>query len=81
MPSFELFDKQPEEYRKSLLETDGIRIGIEASIGLGWEKYLGDNGFFIGMKGVGGRGPGPYLFDHFILVNAEPYLTPSRYGK
>ena len=67
MPSFELFDKQPEEYRKSLLETDGIRIGIEASIGLGWEKYLGDNGFFIGMKGFGASAPGPDLFDHFNI--------------
>ena len=67
MPSFELFDKQPEEYRKSLLETDGIRIGIEASIGLGWEKYLGDNGFFIGMRGFGASAPGPDLFDHFNI--------------
>jgi len=73
MPSFELFDKQPDEYKKSLLETDGIRIGIEASIGLGWEKYLGDNGFFIGMKGFGASAPGPDLFDHFG-INKENVL-------
>jgi transketolase len=73
MPSFELFDKQSEEYKKSLLETDGIRIGIEASIGLGWEKYLGDNGFFIGMKGFGASAPGSDLFDHFG-INKENVL-------
>ena len=57
MPSFELFDKQSEEYKNSVLETDGIRIGIEASIGVGWDKYLGDNGFFVGMKGFGASAP------------------------
>ena len=77
MPSFELFDKQPEEYKKSLLETDGIRIGIEASIGTGWDKYLGDNGFFIGMKSFGASAPGPDLFDHFG-INKESVLKTIR---
>ena len=77
MPSFELFDKQPEEYKKSLLETDGIRIGIEASIGTGWDKYLGDNGFFIGMKSFGASAPGPDLFDHFG-INKESILKTIR---
>ena len=77
MPSFELFDKQPEEYKKSLLETDGIRIGIEASIGTGWDKYLGDNGFFIGMKSFGASAPGADLFDHFG-INKESVLKTIR---
>ena len=73
MPCFELFDQQPEEYKKSLLETDGIRIGIEASIGVGWDKYLGDNGFFIGMKGFGASAPATDLFKHFG-INEENVL-------
>ena len=73
MPSFELFEKQSNEYKKTLLETDGIRVGIEASIGTGWEKYLGDNGFFVGMKGFGASAPASDLFDYFE-INKENVL-------
>jgi transketolase len=73
MPCFELFDQQPDEYKKSLLETDGIRIGIEASIGVGWDKYLGDNGFFVGMKGFGASAPATDLYTHFG-INEESVL-------
>ena len=67
MPSFELFEKQSDDYKKTLLETNGIRIGIEASVGTGWEKYLGDKGFFIGMKGFGASAPASDLYEHFNI--------------
>ena len=74
MPSFELFEKQSYEYKKTLLETDGIRIGIEASVGTGWEKYLGDNGFFVGMKDFGASAPASDLFEYF-KINKENVLN------
>ena len=67
MPSFELFEKQSDDYKKTLLETNGIRIGIEASVGTGWEKYLGDKGFFVGMKGFGASAPASDLYEHFNI--------------
>jgi transketolase len=73
MPSFELFEKQSDDYKKTLLETNGIRIGIEASVGTGWEKYLGDKGFFIGMKGFGASAPASDLYEHFE-INKENVL-------
>ena len=73
MPSFELFEKQSDDYKKTLLETNGIRIGIEASIGTGWEKYLGDKGFFIGMKGFGASAPASDLYEYFE-INKENVL-------
>ena len=73
MPSFELFEKQSDDYKKKLLETNGIRIGIEASVGTGWEKYLGDKGFFIGMKGFGASAPASDLYEHFD-INKENVL-------
>jgi len=73
MPSFELFEKQSDNYKKTLLETNGIRIGIEASVGTGWEKYLGDKGFFIGMKGFGASAPASDLYEHFD-INKENVL-------
>ena len=70
MPCWELFDAQPEAYKKEVLGS-GIRIAIEAAGGFGWEKYLGDNGVFIGMKGFGASAPAPDLYKHFgITVDA-----------
>ena len=66
MPSFELFEKQPDNYKKTLLESNGFRIGIEASVGTGLEKYLGEKGFFIGMNGFGASAPAsdPVSYTH-----------------
>ena len=49
LPCWELFDKQDETYRKDVLG-NSPRIAIEAACDMGWSKYIGDNGIFIGMK-------------------------------
>jgi transketolase len=67
MPCWELFDQQPESYRKEVLG-DGVRIGIEAAGGFGWEKYLGDKGAFVGMKGFGASAPINELYKHFGIT-------------
>lgn len=48
---WEIFDDQPEEYRNFVLGS-GLRVGLEASNGFGWEKYL-NNGLFFGVKNFG----------------------------
>ena len=65
MPSFELFDKQDKNYKETTLGKEGLRVGIEASTGLGWDKYLGENGLFIGMDGFGASAPANELYQHF----------------
>jgi transketolase len=67
MPCWELFDQQPENYRKEVLG-DGVRIGIEAAGGFGWEKYLGDKGAFVGMKSFGASAPIGELYKHFGIT-------------
>jgi transketolase len=52
MPCWRLFDTQLEKYRKRILG-DSLRVGIEASNGVGWEKYLGSNGMFFGVNDFG----------------------------
>jgi transketolase len=47
------------------------RIGIEAAIGQGWERWLGDNGVFIGMQGFGASAPAPKLYEHFGITPAK----------
>ena len=57
-PSFELFEDQDQSYRDSVLPP-GVskRIAIEAGIRQGWDRYLGDQGEFIGMDTFGASGP------------------------
>jgi transketolase len=69
LPCWELFDEQPESYRREVLG-DGLRVGIEAASGFGWERYLGSNGIFVGMKGFGASAPAPELYRHFGITAA-----------
>ncbi len=68
LPCWEVFDKQSVDYRSSVLGT-APRIAIEAAVELGWQKYIGENGQFIGMTGFGASGPAPELFDHFGITS------------
>jgi transketolase len=66
MPSMELFEKAPPEYKDKVLPT-GIsnRIAVEAGIAMGWERYTGERGEFIGMAGFGASAPGGTLMKKF----------------
>jgi len=66
MPCWELFDEQDAAYRESVLPADvTARVGVEAAVQQGWDKYLGPRGRFLGMKGYGASAPGGVLFKHF----------------
>ncbi|MDI6836235.1 MAG: transketolase [Rhizobiaceae bacterium] len=70
MPSWELFEEQTPEYRRSVLGT-APRVAIEAACRLGWDRYIGEGGTFIGMNGFGASAPAPELYRHFgITVEA-----------
>jgi len=66
MPCWEIFDRQPPEYRESVLPSRiSARIAVEAGIKLGWEHYVGLNGKIIGMETFGASAPGPVLYEKF----------------
>jgi transketolase len=64
-PSFELLNKQDNDYIDKTLGQSGLRVGIEASTGLGWHNYLGDQGLFIGMSSFGASAPADQLYKNF----------------
>ena len=71
VPCMELFVQQTAAYRKSVLGEGVKRIGIEAAIEQGWEKWLGEEGVFIGMKSFGASAPAEVLYEKFgITVGA-----------
>jgi len=58
MPSWEIFENQPHEYRETVLpSTVKARIAIEQASTFGWERYVGDAGRVIGMKTFGASAP------------------------
>jgi len=78
MPSWELFDAQPEAYKRDVLGS-GVRVAIEAAGPFGWERYLGANGAFIGMRGFGASAPAPELYKHFgITADAAVEAVKTR---
>ena len=70
LPCWALFDAQPEEYRKQVLGDNAVRVAIEAAGPFGWERYVGETGGVIGMKGFGASAPAPVLYDYFGITAA-----------
>ena len=69
LPSWALFDAQPDSYRDSVLPpTVTARVSIEAGTKLGWERYLGPGGIAIGLDRFGASAPGPVIYQHLGLT-------------
>ena len=71
MPCWKLFDEQDEAYRESVLPAAVTkRVAVEAGIKMGWDKYLGNSGAFIGMDSFGASAPAEELYEHFGITPA-----------
>ncbi|HLX12081.1 MAG TPA: transketolase [Bacteroidota bacterium] len=69
MPSWKLFEQQPQEYRDRVIPPSiKARVGVEAAVQFGWERYIGDNGEFIGMAGFGASAPAEVAFKEFGIT-------------
>lgn len=66
LPSWELFQAEPAEYRESVLpRAIRARVGIEAASPFGWERYVTGEGTMIAMESFGASAPGERLFTEF----------------
>ena len=68
LPCWELFDKQDDDYKHNVLG-ECPRIAIEAGTEMGWTKYIGEKGKFIGMNSFGASGPASELYKHFGITS------------
>lgn len=71
MPSWDLFDRQPADYRDRVLPP-GVkaRVAVEAGIKLGWERYVGLEGAVVGMDSFGASAPAQVLYEKFGITPA-----------
>ncbi len=66
MPSWDLFDAQPKEYRDSVLPPNvRARLAVEAGVGQGWSKYVGEQGDVLDINRYGASAPYQVIFEKF----------------
>jgi transketolase len=70
VPCLELFDQQPSDYRDKIMGAEPVRVAVEAGVRLGWDRFIGTDGAFIGMKGFGASGPGEKVYEYFGITPA-----------
>jgi transketolase len=71
MPCQELFDKQSEEYKEEILETESLIITIEAGSVVSWNKYTKKNGISLGIDEFGESAPYKEVYKHFNLTSDD----------
>ncbi|BDC44607.1 transketolase [Paraburkholderia terrae] len=79
LPCWELFDEQDDAYRRVVLGVDTVRVGVEAAVRFGWDRYLGERGGFVGMTGFGASGPAEALYEHFGITPAHIVAEAKRH--
>ncbi len=77
VPCFELFEQQDAAYQASVLGRGTVRIAVEAAIQQGWERFIGEDGAFIGMSGFGASAPAEVLYREFGIT-AEAIVAAAR---
>ena len=78
MRSWELFEQHDGACRRAKLGPGTSRVGVEAAMRFGWNRYLGVSGGFIGMKGFGASGPADQLCEHFGITPAAIVQEAKR---
>jgi transketolase len=68
MPCWELFEAQDAAYRAAVLGGALPKVAVEAAVRFGWERWVGENGTGVGMKGFGASAPADQLYKHFGIT-------------
>ena len=71
MPCMELFDKQPEKYKKDLIEDDSLVVTLEAGSITSWQKYIKNKGLNFGIDQFGESAPYKEVYDYFNLTEEK----------
>ncbi len=67
-PCWELFEQQTDAYRASVIGAAPTRVAVEAACGMGWERFIGENGKFVGMNHFGASAPYERLYKEFGIT-------------
>jgi transketolase len=76
-PCWELFDAQASDYQAQVIGETDVRVAVDAGVRMGWERFIGENGAFVGMTGFGASAPAEVLYKHFGIT-AEAVAAAAR---
>jgi transketolase len=71
MPSWELFARQTEAYRREVIPDGPAKLAIEAGSGLGWERFVGPRGRVLSLERFGASAPYPVMAERFGFTPAN----------
>jgi transketolase len=77
MPCRMLFEQQDATYRRAVLGSTRARVAVEAAVELGWERYIGLEGRFVGMHSFGASGKIADVYKKFD-INADAVVRAAR---
>ncbi|MFN3668383.1 MAG: transketolase [Brevundimonas sp.] len=77
VPCFELFFQQDAAYQASVIGRGTVRVAVEAGIQQGWERFIGEDGAFVGMTGFGASAPAEVLYEKFGIT-AEAVVAAAK---
>jgi transketolase len=77
MPSHELFARQDQTYRDSVLPKGVKRIAIEAAHPMSWYRWVGDDGAIIGIERFGASAPAPTIYEH-LGITADRVIETAK---
>ena len=76
-PCWELFEQQSPKYRAETIGTAPVRVAVEAAVKFGWERFIGEDGVFVGMTGFGASAPAERLYKEFGIT-AEAVAAAAK---
>ncbi|HEV2530270.1 transketolase [Phenylobacterium sp.] len=68
VPCWELFETAPADYQAAVIGETPVRVAVEAGVRMGWERFIGEDGAFVGMTGFGASAPDKALYQHFGIT-------------
>ena len=82
MPSWELFDAQPDAYREGVLPASvRARVSVEAGTTVGWERYVGLDGAAVGITHFGASAPAATLYEQFGITAERVAVEALRLAR
>ncbi|WP_394760848.1 transketolase [Phenylobacterium sp.] len=76
-PCWELFAAQPTDYQAQVIGETDVRVAVDAGVRMGWDRFIGADGVFVGMEGFGASAPAEVLYKHFGIT-AEAVAAKAK---
>jgi transketolase len=76
-PCWELFDRQSAAYQAEVIGAAPVRVAVEAAVRLGWDRFIGEDGGFVGMHRFGASAPYERLYQEF-QITPEAVVTAVK---